>query len=177
MPRGRLTTALAAPLRLLLVALSLLISPAHALDPLPAPTGPVLLTVNGNVTVTNSPNGAEFDREMLYALGLEEVRTTTAWTDGIQVFEGVLLKSVLDRVGARGTVITATAINEYVAPIPMEDPEKYRVLLAAKMNGVEMTVRDRGPLWVVYPREDHAELLEPHRNDRWVWQVRELNVQ
>lgn len=137
----------------------------------------MILTVTGNIDVTNTERGAEFDREMLYALGLTEIHTTTAWTDGVQVFEGVLLRSVLERVGASGTVVTGIALNEYAAPIPIEEAERYDVLLAAIMNGEEMAVRDRGPLWIVYPREAHPELLEPQYNDRWVWQLREINVQ
>lgn len=159
----------------LLFALTAAASPAA--EPLPQPTGPVILVVSGAVEVTNSERGAEFDRDMLYALGLTEISTTTAWTDGVQHFEGVLLRSVLERVGASGTTITGLALNDYRALIPFEDAALYDVLLASVMNGTEMQVRDRGPLWIVYPRDGHPELQEPQYNDRWVWQLRELQVQ
>jgi hypothetical protein len=180
MPRGgAISAALFGCLRAWCAAalLVLAVGPALALDPLPTPAGPVVLTVSGNVAVTNSDQGAQFDQAMLDALGVTEVRTSTAWTDGTQIFEGVLLRSVLERVGATGTTITGIALNDYVAPIPVEDATLYNVILASKMNGEVLTVRDRGPLFVVYPRDDYPELQEPHRNDRWVWQLRELNVQ
>jgi len=170
-------TSLWAPLRLALALFLISIPAAWAVDPLPAPTGKVILVVKGNIAVTNSSEGAEFDREMLYALGLSTVETTTAWTDGVQIFEGVLLSAVLERLGATGTLITATALNDYVSPIPFEEATTFGVLLAASMNGAEMTVRDRGPLWVVYPRDSHAILHEARYNDRWVWQLRELKVE
>ena len=151
--------------------------PALALEPLPAPTGPVILLVSGNIEVTNSPDGAQFDREMLYALGLAQVRTTTSWTDGPQLFEGVLARSVMERVGASGTTVIATALNDFVAPVPMDEIERYDVLLAASMNGQQMEVSDKGPLWIVYPRDDNPELLDTKYNDRWVWQLRKLHVQ
>lgn len=178
MLRSKALAALSGSLRLwcALVLLAFATTPTAAIDPLPEPAGPVILTVSGTIEVTNSDQGAEFDREMLYALGLTEIRTTTAWTDGVQVFEGVLLRTVLERVGASGATMTGIAINDYVAPIPLEDVERYNVLLAALMNGEEMTVRDRGPLWIIYPREDHPELLDPQYNDRFVWQLREINV-
>ena len=150
---------------------------ALAAEPLPPPAGPVILLVSGAIEVTNSERGAEFDREMLEALGIAEIRTTTAWTDGVQQFEGVLLRSVLERVGAAGTTITGIALNDYRAPIPFEDAARYDVLLAGVMNGTALQVRDRGPLWIVYPRDTHSELQEPQYNDRWVWQLRELQVQ
>lgn len=160
-----------------LAAVLMLAAPAAALDPLPAPKGPVILLVSGNIEITNSPRGAEFDREMLYGLGVVEIKTTTAWTDGIQVFEGVLLRKLFERLGATGTTVTATALNDYIVTFPFEDAATYDVIAAARMNGVEMKVRDRGPLWVVYPREDHPELQAPEYNDRWAWQLRELHVQ
>ena len=64
-------------------------SAAFALDPLPPPQGPVILIVSGDIEITNSDQGAQFDRDMLYALGKTVVETTTSWTDGDQVFEGV----------------------------------------------------------------------------------------
>jgi hypothetical protein len=164
-------------IRTLLCALAMAIAaPAIAADPLPPPTGPVILSVTGNVEVTNADGRADFDREMLTDLGLTTLRTATAWTDGVQEFEGVLLKSVLERVGAEGTMISATALNDFVAPVPMEEVERYDVILAMKRNGTEMAVSDRGPLWIVYPRDDFPELLDPKFNDRWVWQLRTLDI-
>lgn len=163
--------------RLIVALLAFGTAAASAADPLPAPTGPVILTVSGNIEVTNSPKGAEFDRDMLYSLGTSTLNTTTAWTDGVQAFEGVRLSAVLERVGASGTMITATAINEYVTPIPLAEAETYGVLLATRMNGEDMTVRDRGPIWIVYPRDSFPALMEPAFNDRWVWQLRDLKVE
>jgi hypothetical protein len=155
----------------------LLAGPALAADPLPEPTGPVLLTVSGAVEVTNSEDGADFDREMLYALGLTELVTTTAWTDGPQTFQGVPLQTILDRIGAKGAVITAKALNDFVTEIPYEEATKYRILVATHMNGEEMSVRERGPLWIVYPRDEFAELQQPEFNDRWAWQLRALEIE
>jgi hypothetical protein len=159
------------------LVIALCCTPATALDPLPAPKGPVILTVSGKIEVTNSPEGAQFDREMLYALGMTEIVTTTSWTDGDQVFEGVLARSVLERVGASGTTIIATALNDFVSPVPIEEVQRYDVLLATIMNGKEMQVSDKGPIWIVYPRNDNPELLDSKFNDRWVWQLRDMRVE
>lgn len=150
--------------------------PAWAQEPLPLPTGPVILSVSGTIAVTNNGDSADFDREMLYALGLGDLETTTAWTDGVQSFRGVTLQKVLERVGAEGTTVTATALNDFVTSFPFSDAQQYGVLLAAFMNGEEMPVRDRGPLWIVYPRDDFPELQQPEYNDRWAWQLRSLEI-
>ncbi|GHA21521.1 oxidoreductase [Devosia pacifica] len=163
------------------IALGLLLAAsAQALaqaEPLPAPTGPVLLTVSGNIGVTNSEAGAVFDREMLYALGMTEISTSTPWTDGVPVFNGVLARTVLERVAAEGTVVEASALNDYTVSVPIDDFLNYDVLLATEMNGQEMQVSDKGPIWIVYPRDDQPALQDRRLHDRWVWQLKALNVQ
>ena len=160
-----------------IAVLALIWTAAYALEPLPAPTGPIILLVSGNIEITNTPEGAAFDREMLYALGKSTVVTMTSWTDGDQIFEGVLARAVMERVGASGTTAIASALNDFVAPVPMAEIKKYDVLLATEMNGKQMTVSDKGPIWIVYPRNDHPELQDSKFNDRWVWQLKELRVE
>ncbi|WP_193335515.1 molybdopterin-dependent oxidoreductase [Devosia beringensis] len=148
----------------------------QTLEPLPAPAGPVILTVAGSIEVTNGNAGAAFDRDMLYALGISELTTSTPWTDGTRVFWGVLARAVLDRVGATGATVLASALNDYTVEIPMEDFETYDVLLATEMDGEEMLVSDKGPIWIVYPRDSDSALQDRRLHDRWVWQLKALQV-
>ncbi len=159
------------------VMLLLPVAVAKAADPLPAPTGPVILTVSGAIEVTNGPEGAAFDRQMLTDLGLVEMSTSTPWTDGVQAFSGVLGRTVLERVGAEGTVVLASALNDYTVEVPMSDFEKYDVLLAMQLNGADMQVSDKGPIWIVYPRDGVPELQDRKLHERWVWQLKALKVQ
>ena len=152
-------------------------SEAQDFEALPVPVGEVILVVTGKIAVTNVEDRAEFDRQMLENLGLSQVRTTTDWTDGTQVFEGVLARKVMERIGAEGTVAVATALNDFVSRVPLDELRRYDVLLAMRQNGTEMQVSDKGPIWIVYPRSDNPELQDPKFNDRWVWQLRELRVE
>lgn len=151
-------------------------APAGAAEPLPTPKGRVILTITGAVGQTNAPGQARFDLEMLEALGVASIATSSAWTDGVQLFEGVPLKAVLDRVGATGTSMTASALNEFEIAIPFEDL-KFSPLLAMKADGRVLTIRDRGPLWIVYPRDDYEELHDNRYESRWVWQLNRLHVE
>src|SRR5262249_51520216 len=74
-------------------------------ETLPPPTGTVILTITGRIANKTSADRAEFDRSALEALGVHQVRTSTAWTDGISVFEGPLLCDLLNKVGASGTTL------------------------------------------------------------------------
>ena len=158
----------------ILIAAALTV-PAKAQD-LPVPEGPVILAVSGDIAETNQDDLAAFDRTMLEALGSVSLTTTTAWTEGPVTFEGPLVRDVLSLVGAEGTVVTATALNDYAVDIPFTDFQDYDVLLALEMNGERMSVRDKGPIWIVYPRDEYAELQTVEYNARWIWQLRSLNV-
>lgn len=145
-------------------------------DTLPAPEGPVILSVTGSISVTNAENRADFDREMLDALPQHEVTSFTDWTDGPQRFEGVRFAELMERLGARGERVVVTALNDYSFPLPVADFVRYGVLLATRQNGEPMPVREKGPIWVIYPQDEPASGLGPH-NDKMVWQVRRLHVE
>jgi hypothetical protein len=163
---------------LLLCAVAIVFGPAGdtAAQPLPEPTSRVILEVSGKIAKTNAPERARFDLKALEALGITKVTTSTPWTEGKKVFEGVRLRDLLQAVGADGTTITPVALNDYKLDIPREDFDKYPVILAYRMDGEELRVRDKGPLWIVYPRDDFPELDNRLIRSRWVWQVKELMV-
>jgi hypothetical protein len=143
---------------------------------LPLPKERALLEVTGNVANTNLPEKAVFDLAMLEGIGITKTKTSTAWNEGQPVFEGVLLKALLDHVGASGTTIVAVALNDYKVEIPIEDFNKYPVILAYRMDGQPLRVRDKGPLWIIYPQDDFPNLKDKQTQAKWVWQVKEIRV-
>ena len=158
----------------LLMALLVLFVPPLALA---AGESDSLLVVTGRIAAAAaSDGGASFDRQELEALPQHQTRTSTAWTDGVSTFEGPLLCDVLKSVGAEGTMLRAKAINDYAVDIPIEDCERYPVILALKRDGQALSRRDMGPIWIVYPRDDYPELQLETINARWVWQLIELEV-
>jgi len=165
--------------RAVVVTAALLSAPSAgaAVEALPKPVGKVILRVEGAIRSTNDGETAAFDRAMLEALGLRMLRTTTPWTEGAVTFEGVLMRDLLAIVGARGSAVRAEALNDYAVEIPLSDFTRYDVLLAIRMNGRYMRVRDKGPIWIVYPRDAHPELNNPQVNAKWVWQLHRLRVE
>ena len=150
---------------------------ASAADPLPRPQGRVVLTVAGKIANTNAEGEARFDFAMLESLGGRTLTTTTPWTDGRQSFTGVLMRDLMTRVGAFGTHVRAVALNDYSYVIDLSDFDKYPVLLAHTQNGERLRIRDKGPLWIVYPRDEFAELADKPVEPRMVWQLQRLVVE
>lgn len=132
----------------------------------------VVLTVTGNV----SEPPVELTQADLEALPQHQLRTSTTVTDGAPLFEGFLMRDLLEMVGAEGESVTARALNEYSIEIPMEDFARFDVLGALSMEGEPLGPRDKGPIWIVYPRDDHRELQDIRYDTRWVWQLHELEV-
>jgi hypothetical protein len=44
------------------------------------------------------------------------------------------------------------------------------------MNGEYLEIRDKGPIWIVYPRDQFSELRNSMVDKKWVWQLSELEV-
>ncbi|WP_201864478.1 hypothetical protein [Microvirga soli] len=123
---------------------------SHAAEPLPLPKGPVVLTVSGKIEQTNGNGVALFDLEMLEALGRASLTSKWELSEVPQLFEGIPLRALMERVGAQGKSLRASALNDYAAVIPMEDL-RFEPILATKVDGRMLTIRDKGPLWIAYP--------------------------
>ncbi len=132
-----------------------------------------ILTLTGNL-----PDGpVTLSRDDLKDFPQHEIRTSTTVTDGTPLFEGFLMRDLLDTLGAEGSTITARALNDYLMEIPREDFETYDVIGALYMDGEELTARDKGPVWIVYPRDDHTDLQDIRYDTRWVWQLVEMHIE
>jgi len=135
-----------------------------------------ILTISGKIGVTNKDGTAQFDRGMLEALGLVTIETTTPWYEGKVKFEGVLLDQLMKQVGAKGESVSVIALNDYATEIPIADFAKYNVILAIKRDGEYMPVRDKGPLFIVYPYDSKPELKTQTYYARSAWQVAKIEV-
>lgn len=155
-------------------AISLLASAAAlALDDV---SGDVLLTISGDIGTTNAGDTAVFDLALLEALPQRRFTTTTIWTEGTHEFTGVSLNDLMAAVGAGGTNLKASAINDYSVDIPMSDAVAGGAMVAYRMDGKPMSVRDKGPLWVVYPFDDNPDYQSESVYSRSIWQLDRLQV-
>lgn len=149
----------------------------HALSAeLIAPQGEVVLTVTGSISAKNQGDSAVFDIDMLAAMPSETYSTTTIWTDGVQELTGVPLFYFLESLGAEGSKITATAINDYAIDIPINEIKSSRALMAYYNFGEPMSVRDKGPLWIVFPFDEGPEYQSEKNYSRSIWQLSKIEV-
>ena len=162
------------------LAVILLAAPCLSQELKPAelslPQESLVLEVHGAIANVNSDGAALFDMGMLRALPQASLETSTAVTDGVHRFDGFLMRDLLDLLGATGATVTASALNDYVIEFEVEEFERFDILVAYEMDGEALLPSDKGPLWIVYPRDQHAELQDIRYDYRWVWQLMRLDV-
>jgi hypothetical protein len=157
---------------------------------LPAPTGPVILTVTGNVEHANQgpsdvwdqslfkhhdvqfDRAAAFDRAALERLGMHSVTAGKRTWPEASVFEGPLLSDVLAAAGATGRTVRVYALDDYVAEIPFDEIAAAGVVVGLKRDGRDLGIGGAGPTWIVYPDGETAE-----HGDKWVWAAYLITVE
>jgi hypothetical protein len=137
--------------------------------------GPTL-TVEGKINGSSAMGELQLQRSELEALGTVVVETRTPWHDGPTTFEGVSLYKLMDHVGAAGETVKAIALNDYSSVIPLSDVVEHGPILAFKTNGEYMSVRNKGPYFVIYPYDSSPDLQAQKYYARSVWQVTRLVV-
>ena len=128
---------------------------------------------------------AQFTDATLSDLPQVSFSTTTLWTQGQISFAGPTLQSVLEATGAMQDVaaIRLTALNDYSVTMETALIGPNAPIVANRIDGVPFSVRDKGPLWIMFPFDldiryrsesfyalsiwqlSHIESVEPARAD------------
>ena len=148
--------------------------PAAQADAPATSTGEVVLTATGGIA---SPGGKlDFDLDALKALPAKSVATTTPWTKGAVTFTGVELTDFLAAIGARGRTLHCVALNDYAVDIPVADAVRGGPIIAYLSDGKPMSVRQKGPLWIVYPYDSGSQYRSEVVYARSIWQLRRVDL-
>lgn len=141
------------------------------------PVGPVVLTVTGLITQRNAGDAAEFDAAMLDALPKSEFTTSSPWHKMPAKFSGPALKTVLDAVGAQGKTLKMVALDKYEITVPVEDAYTRQPVLTRRIDDQLLTVRTKGPLFMMYPFDSSPQLKNDTFYSRSIWQLRRIVVE
>lgn len=132
---------------------------------------PILLTITGA-----QEEELTYDLAALEAMEAREFETTTMWTSGANTFQGVPLHHLLAEAGVTEGSVTATAINHYAVEIPLDEITEDYPIVAYRMDGETMSVRDKGPLWLIYPFDSDPALQTETTYSRSIWQLDRLTI-
>jgi hypothetical protein len=68
------------------------------------------------------------------------------------------------------------ALNDYWVELPFDDAQRVDVILARLIDDRPMAVRDKGPLFMIYPFDERPDLRNPVYYNRSAWQLRTIEV-
>ncbi|NKX43202.1 molybdopterin-dependent oxidoreductase [Roseicyclus persicicus] len=132
------------------------------------------------LTVIPSPGaaGVDFSDADLTAMATETFTTTTIWTEGEVEFSGPPLAEVLRAAGLAADVrrLRLTALNDYSVEIETDRIEAAAPIIANRIDGQPFSVRDKGPLWLVFPYDSDARFRSESVFAVSVWQLRRIEA-
>ncbi|QGX97105.1 oxidoreductase [Roseovarius faecimaris] len=126
--------------------------------------------------IDGAETSSQFSLRDLTDLGETGFTTSTIWTDGEVVFEGVALARLLEAEGITSGTLELIAINDYMIEIPVEEAQDSAALIAYRMDGQAMSTRDKGPLWLVYPFDADPRYQSETYYSRSIWQIDRIKV-
>ncbi|MFG6511372.1 molybdopterin-dependent oxidoreductase [Sulfitobacter sp. M23905] len=130
------------------------------------------------LSLTTSKQSVDFTLEQLQTLPQTTVVTANDYVEPSAVFQGPLLRTVLEALEIdKDAELKMIALNDFTSTVPASDAFDYDVIMAVLRDGERMTVRNKGPIWVIYPMDDNPELRSDIYNDRLVWQLKEIAVE
>lgn len=104
------------------------------------------------------------------------ITTTTLWTEGENTFTGPSLRNVLDAAGLGDNDLTLTALNDYAIEIPAPAADATYPIVATRMNGAPMSVRDKGPFWVIFPFDSEPDFRTETIYAQSIWQLDRIEL-
>ncbi|MDR9827681.1 hypothetical protein RCJ22_18935 [Vibrio sp. FNV 38] len=121
-------------------------------------------------------NKHTFTQEQLLEIDQHELTTVLPWIEGDAIFSGVYVQDLVNSADLdMPEQVTFVALNDYKVTIPSSDFETFKPIFAIYRDGKEMSVKDKGPYWIVYPLSDMPELNEPDTHAKMIWQIKEVH--
>ncbi|WP_120501146.1 molybdopterin-dependent oxidoreductase [Roseovarius sp. EL26] len=156
-----------------ILALIFFLSPASSLS---QETEEILLTIQIQTDGNSKNRTIDFTRADLMDFPDTTVTTTTIWTDGEQTFTGVQIQALLQHLNIQSAQLELVAENEYSIEVPAADFYEDTAVLAYARNGEVMTLRENGPLWLVYDYDSDAKYRTEFYYLRSIWQLTKIMV-
>jgi hypothetical protein len=90
---------------------------------------------------------------------------------------GVSLRLLAERMGGGpGSVLQLAALNDYAVTVPWSDLVRYDPIVAYQRNGLALSVREKGPMMLIYPFDAYPELHAQQYLNRSIWQLHAITV-
>lgn len=118
-----------------------------------------------------------FTREDLAALPQTEFTTSTPWTTKPHHYQGPQLRLLMEKLPQPVQSIRVFAVNGYASEISAAELQKYPYVLTMQQDGKNLTLRNKGPLWILLPFDEQPGLSANQTIlNQSVWQVDKIKA-
>ena len=145
-------------------------------DVIPAPDGEVILTVSGEIGVTNRDDQLVLDLATIEKMGLVKYTVNDPWLKEEVTYTGVLMSDFLNVIGVpdSATTVRFHALDDYESEITIAEMQEWSILLVTQTNGEYMTIENSGPTRIIFPYDIYPDLA-PAR-DMSVWNIDSMEI-
>jgi hypothetical protein len=114
----------------------------------------------------------------LSALKQQEIITSSLWTTGVNTFTGPNLKDVVELWGALDDIaeIHLIAFDNYQIDIPKDLINDTHPVVANRFNGEAYSLRQKGPLWIMFPFDESDDMQTGLYQSRAVWHLTTIEI-
>jgi hypothetical protein len=145
---------------------------------IPAPTGAVILKMDGKISQTNSGATLQFDMATLESIGVVQYKVDDPFAKKSILYAGLLLSQLLKVAGVApdATTLTLRALDDYSTDMKISDVNKWPILLATRADGAYMPIDKNGPLISVIPFNYFPEIDHVTYDAQWLWALSGITV-
>ena len=137
--------------------------------------------MNGLLEVQANPElyckkGITLTAEELLALPQVTFTTKHSWSTAADTFSGPSLETVLELVCPDVERLYLKALNGYSINLDFSKIKSYKPIIAIKVNGKRIRVREKGPLWIFIPFDEFKALPERSLDEAMIWQLYHITI-
>jgi hypothetical protein len=127
--------------------------------------------------LTNGNESTVLDWSDLESLPQATIKTASPYFEGEVEFSGPTLRSVINQIDAsEKKKITFIALNNYRVSGDITKLLSMDAIVATRQDGKTMSIRQRGPFWVMLPLSDRPELDHEDFHRFMVWQLDQIKL-
>jgi len=119
----------------------------------------------------------KYTLKQLQQLPQHDIETIIPWTNETHRYRGPYLEDVFTLANVKGEWLTMYALDHYQISVNFKKIKKYKPILALQVDGKLLTIRSKGPIWLIFPMSDYEELNAAIYHDYMVWQLLKISVE
>lgn len=96
---------------------------------------------------------------------------------GSHSWQGVSISELIKLSGRSAKSVRVVALNGYYASVPLDDLKNYDPLVAYRRDGKNLSIREKGPIILIYPFDRFKVLNQQTYINRSVWQINEIHIE